>query len=351
MIISELEIRQRLDRLASSAKATISSLSDLSPRARALAICKAMRDDGIVAARDIDYYAIANSFIHLSLEGRGGLPITLAIIFTAIASRCELSAAPINYVRIMWGTLLTFQPEHCFVAVSSSSDFPIEQTFFLDVFNGGTIRTYGDLSDPLSQGGPLPRGMLRPAGVVAMMRRVAHNIIHSINQRPANGLELPWFAALSALTILESDFYLYGRLCDFVRATPSLCDTDIDTIEQACMYPAVDEYEDHLEFCRLARYYDTVGPPPKKRTHEYSSVKFRIGQIFKHRLFEFSAPVFARSDFDRYVGVIYGFDNRCNQSDAWKENMVRHLVCCSLRTIASFVPSTWRGATILSCSC
>ena len=166
----------------------------------------------------------------------------------------------------------------------------MEQTFFLDVFNGGTFLTYGDLGHPLSQGGPLPRGILRPAGVVAMMCRVARNIINSINRRPTNGLELPWFAALSALTILESNFYLYGRLCDFVRATPSLCDTDIDIIEEACMYQAVVESVDHLEFCRLARYYDIVGRPPKRRAAEYSSVKFRIGQIFKHRLFQFNSP-------------------------------------------------------------
>lgn len=100
---SELEVKQRLDRLANSAKETISSLPDQSPRDCALAICKVMRDDGIIAARDIDYYATENSFIHLSLQGRGGLPITLAIIFTAIAGRCELPAAPINYARKLWG--------------------------------------------------------------------------------------------------------------------------------------------------------------------------------------------------------------------------------------------------------
>jgi len=100
---SELEVKQRLDRLANSAKETISSLPDQSPRTRALAICKVMKDDGIIAARDIDYYATENSFIHFSLQRRGGLPITLAIIFTAIAGRCELPAAPINYVRKLWG--------------------------------------------------------------------------------------------------------------------------------------------------------------------------------------------------------------------------------------------------------
>lgn len=100
---SKLEIRQRLDRLANSARESILSSSDQSSRACALAICKVMRANGIIAARDIDYYAIENSFIHLCLQGRGGLPITLAIIFTAIANRCKLPAAPVNYVRLNVG--------------------------------------------------------------------------------------------------------------------------------------------------------------------------------------------------------------------------------------------------------
>lgn len=154
-----------------------------------------------------------------------------------------------------------------------------------------------------------------------MMCRVAGNIINSINRRPTNGLELPLLAALSALTILKSDHYLYGRLCDFIRNTPSLCDTDIDTIEQACIHPAVDQYEDHLEFCRFARHHDKAGRPPKSRASEYSSVMFSIGQIFKHRLFQFDKYV-SSADGYRYVGVIYGYDNHCNQSVAWKENMV-----------------------------
>jgi len=221
-----------------------------------------------------------------------------------------------------WKFLKLLQPGHVFVAVSSSLSFTMEQTFFLDVFNQGTILTYDELSSPLSQGGSLPLSILRPAGVCSMMCRVAGNIINSINREPTtNGLQLPWLAALSAITILESDHYLYRRLCDFIRNTPSLCDTDIDIIEQACIHPAVGQFGDRLEFCRLARHQDTVGRLPKRRASEYSSVRFTIGQIFKHRLFQFD-PYVNSVNGHRYVGVIYGYDNHCNQSVAWKENMV-----------------------------
>lgn len=150
---------------------------------------------------------------------------------------------------------------------------------------------YEELAEALSPAGSLTRDTLKPATVGSVVCRVARNIVNSINRRPTNGLELPWFAALSALTILESDYYLYGRLCDFIRTTPSLCDTDIDILEHACMYPAIDQHEDHLKFCELARYYDRVGRNPKKRTSDDASVRFKVGQIFKHRLFQFYVPI------------------------------------------------------------
>ena len=58
-----------------------------------------MTSAGIVAANDIDYYNVENSFIHLALEGRPSLPITMAVIFSGIANRYGISAAPINYVH------------------------------------------------------------------------------------------------------------------------------------------------------------------------------------------------------------------------------------------------------------
>lgn len=88
-----------MERLANVARERIQSLLDQSAKARAQVICQVMKENGIIAARDVDYYAIENSFIHLSLQGRGSLPITLAVIFTGVALRCELHTAPINYVH------------------------------------------------------------------------------------------------------------------------------------------------------------------------------------------------------------------------------------------------------------
>jgi hypothetical protein len=176
------------------------------------------------------------------------------------------------------------------VAVSSSPTFATSDTLFVDVFNTGTVLSHEQLHHPLEGFGTVGTAETRPASPESMMFRVARNIINAFNRRPASGLELPWFAALSVLTILEPNLNLGDRVCDFIRSHPSLCDTDLDTIELLCRSRQIDGYEieDHMEFCRLTRQHDTVGPPQKRRWEDYAAVKHNIGKVFKHRLFRYA---------------------------------------------------------------
>jgi hypothetical protein len=101
-----------------------------------------------------------------------------------------------------------------------------------------------------------------------------------------NGLELSWFAALSSVTILEPDDYLFGRLCDVIRTHPSLSQTDVDIIEAACTTGWFEGSDDHKEFCRQARHYDETGRPPRLKSEDFWMARFGLGQIFEHRLFQ-----------------------------------------------------------------
>ena len=166
-------------------------------------------------------------------------------------------------------------------------DFTSANTYFVDVFTGGTLLSYEQLYHPAAQLTTIGPGALRPASVPSMMCRVARNIINAVNRRPANGLELAWFAALSSLSILDPDRYLRGRICDFIRSSPSLCVTDIDVVEALCESEAIDGYGEHREFCQRVRQLDTEGVPPKRKSSTYSMVRFSIGQVFTHRLFQY----------------------------------------------------------------
>jgi len=89
----------RLNELAQCALEILDSSKDESQSFAVKTICGVMTTAEIVAAHDTDYYNVENSFIHLALEGRPSLPITMAVIFSAVARRCGIAAAPINYVR------------------------------------------------------------------------------------------------------------------------------------------------------------------------------------------------------------------------------------------------------------
>lgn len=241
----------------------------------------------IVPAQDVNYYAIQNSFIHFALQGFGSLPITLGIIFTAIASRCGMSASPINYVTPLRGTSrLIGQPGHVYVAVTSGT-FTSSDTFFVDVFNGGRQLSYTELSQPADIAGALGHEALRPASVRSMMYRVARNIVNAVARRPSHGIELPWFAALTCLSILEPDEHLRGRLCDFIRAHQSFVETDLATMESISSSNEIDGSEDHVEFCRKTRILDEQGPRSKRKTYQFLTVQYSVGQVFKHLVFQY----------------------------------------------------------------
>src|SRR5947207_13812670 len=93
MFGTDCKVTNRINELALSVEAECHSMSDASFPARVHKICNVMRDAGIVAAHELNYYAVENSFIHFALQGRGGLPI-----FTGSATRCGITAAPVNCV-------------------------------------------------------------------------------------------------------------------------------------------------------------------------------------------------------------------------------------------------------------
>lgn len=204
------------------------------------------------------------------------------------------------------------------MAVSPSPEFRDEDTIYVDVFHGGAIVRLEALAGAT---GVNAAGALQPASVSSMMCRVSRNIVNAINGRPTGGLEFSWFAALTSVTILEPNQYLYGRLVDVIWTHPSLSETDLDIIELICGSHHFDGSEGHLALCRQARHYDQVGRPPKLKSEDYWMVRYSIGMVFKHRRFQYEPHKQLAND-DRYVGVIYGYDHSCSQSEEWKENMV-----------------------------
>jgi hypothetical protein len=152
--------------------------------------------------------------------------------------------------------------------------------------------SYAELSQPLAIAGALGHEALRPASVRSMILRVARNILNAVVRRPSHDIELPWFAALTCFNILEPDEHLLGRVCDFIRAHQSFVETDLATIESICISNELGGSEDHLEFCRKTRVLDEHGPRSKRKTYQFLTVQYSVGQVFKHRVFQYEQVLF-----------------------------------------------------------
>jgi regulator of sirC expression with transglutaminase-like and TPR domain len=110
-----------------------------------------------------DYYAPANSYLHEVLQRRGGLPITLSVIYIEVGRRAGLQVQGIGF------------PYHFIVGVSMDAE-----THYLDPFGGGRELTRADLAAQLCQTAgrvvPLEPAMLRPLGKPAIIVRMLYNL-------------------------------------------------------------------------------------------------------------------------------------------------------------------------------
>jgi regulator of sirC expression with transglutaminase-like and TPR domain len=66
------------------------------PAPSAASLCAFMREQGFAGATD-DYYDLGNSAIDRVLDRRSGIPITLAVLYVAVARSAGLGAVGINY--------------------------------------------------------------------------------------------------------------------------------------------------------------------------------------------------------------------------------------------------------------
>ncbi|MEX1178501.1 MAG: transglutaminase-like domain-containing protein [Nitriliruptor sp.] len=170
---------------------------------------------------DVDGPALAAEFVALGFRGHGegqrvpddalldrvldrhvGLPITLAILYVALARRLGVAAFPIAL------------PGHVVVGVRDG-----ERTVVLDPFHGGLELDEAAVADRVAAatGGQLAyrRAMLRPAPAVNVVRRLLNNLTHDYARAHAHR---------DALWTIEVKLALPNRLPDDHRVRGKLLD-------------------------------------------------------------------------------------------------------------------------------
>lgn len=147
--------RARLDELGEEVTALLSQPSDA--RAQADAVVEVLgRRHGFSGDRD-DYHHPRNSMLHRVLERGAGLPISLSVLYIAVARRAQIQLDGVGL------------PGHYVVA-----HFGVVPPVLLDPFNGG---------NQLEVEGPMAPTMLRPWGVHETVLRMLNNLVTTYVRR------------------------------------------------------------------------------------------------------------------------------------------------------------------------
>ena len=89
-----------------------------------------------------NYYDANNSLLHEVLTRKTGIPITLAIVYTAVVRR--VCGADLDLIGL---------PGHIVIGLPFDEDTPHRERVFVDVFNGGKHLSHSDLKSIVAQYG------------------------------------------------------------------------------------------------------------------------------------------------------------------------------------------------------
>jgi regulator of sirC expression with transglutaminase-like and TPR domain len=151
--------REALDELALRARETIPPRGPVAHRV--IALRRYLHEVRGFHGNVEDYYDAENSFLTSVLEGRTGIPITLALVWLSIGRRLGVPLVGIG------------MPMHFLVGFRSGS-----QMRYLDPFYGGREVSRGECLLLLQRAGFEPaEAFLHPAPVVGILDRMARNLI------------------------------------------------------------------------------------------------------------------------------------------------------------------------------
>jgi regulator of sirC expression with transglutaminase-like and TPR domain len=183
-VATELE---RLDELAESARAFLSFYQTTIEQAESLGDFLFVQERFQGNAQD--YADPRNSYLNEVLQRRLGIPISLSVIYIALAERLGIPAQGIGL------------PGHFVVGIPV-----LEDMYFIDPFHGGNRLAIEDCAQLVQQStgytGPLQRDWLQPLPAGAILTRMLNNLRNVYFQRE------DWVLAQSAverLRLLQPD--------------------------------------------------------------------------------------------------------------------------------------------------
>ncbi|CAK9091541.1 unnamed protein product [Durusdinium trenchii] len=103
-------------------------------RSMVLAINQALYQEFGLEGNQMDYYNPENSMLHAVLEKKKGIPISLSVVWAAVARRCGLMCHSLANV-----------PRHVLIRIPAGGEGPAENNdLYLDAFDNGKLMSWGE---------------------------------------------------------------------------------------------------------------------------------------------------------------------------------------------------------------
>jgi regulator of sirC expression with transglutaminase-like and TPR domain len=180
--ISPDEVDLSLDKLADDVRGKVKSVT---PSALVARLHEVMFEEQKFTGNNEEYYSAENSYLSRVLATRRGIPVTLSLIYKAVAQRLGLVTRGIN------------APVHFLAAVESDGTWMI-----IDPFHGGRMLTKKEVFDQLDQhtSSPIDRceTLLATATHVDWLSRIIRNL-ELVFARAGRDDDLKAMAELQAL--------------------------------------------------------------------------------------------------------------------------------------------------------
>ncbi|KAL8621526.1 hypothetical protein ACOMHN_026198 [Nucella lapillus] len=258
------------------------------------AVNKVLFQDLALRGNDDDYHDMNNSFLTQVLERQKGIPITLSVIYQAVARRLGVVCRPVNFPNHF---LLVFK-EH---GLSGCG----EEVRYIDAYNRGRQLTAEECMSTFRPDRQYDQSYFLPVEPKVVLERMARNLVCLLSGSQGSEQTLPVFqnAVSLFLAICPHDQQMtivYANLCVHLGINlPQVI--DLLTSRNLGVLGVGMLHQCQMQMDRLQQR-DVKKTVKIRSTHP--EVELSVGMVMTHKRYN-------------YTCVIYGWDEECKASQEW----------------------------------
>ncbi|KAI9369452.1 Hemimethylated DNA-binding protein YccV like-domain-containing protein [Aspergillus egyptiacus] len=319
------EINRRLDEVLAGLSQEYPGIHNLSPRKKASTVARYLRAHnltGIGPGRE--YHSLEHNFLGFALDDpeHNALPLVSAVIYCHVAQKVGLNARPCGF------------PFHVHVIVIPPRGYDVDgnlvspdahvEPIYMDPFRSDEETPVSDMRTQLSFLGASPMeqstvlGESRTSEIVLRCGKNILNSLQRISQSPDTRLVpvdvgCARYAALWSSLLLSDPLRpaeLRHHLLWLMELLATDFPSDIYLVDHyiAPIFRGTAEFGHILESLHVIRAVDEIPKQVKRRSTDHKRVRYRVGQVFRHRRYN-------------YTAIITGWDAECGAGEQWMRRM------------------------------